>query len=113
MNLTYSVDRLYEVGWLPSDEMELERLFDGRRYPTVGAIRKHFKQAGLDLSIKSNEQFKCCRATWAPAGEEIDPEHMADELHGTVVGSCEREAAVYAMAQVLAAQADRQLATAI
>ena len=48
MNLTYSVDRLYEVGWLPSDEMELEKLFDGRRYPTVAAIRKHFKGADLE-----------------------------------------------------------------
>jgi hypothetical protein len=38
--------------------------------------------------------YKCYRATWAPAGEALDDKHAADERHGTVIGACEREAAV-------------------
>jgi hypothetical protein len=110
MNLTYAVDRLYEVGWLPSVDLELERLSDGRRYPSVLAVQREFARAGMELSIKQNLMFSCCRAIWAPIGEPLDPSHAADELHGAVVGSCEREAAVYALAQLKAAQAERQLA---
>ena len=47
--------------------------------------------------------FSCYRATWAPTGEPLDPSSAADERHGTVVGACEREAAVYALAQLRAA----------
>jgi len=110
MNIDYAVDRLYEVGWLPTSGVELERLADGRRYPSVLAVQGHFTQAGLELSIKQNLVFNCYHATWCPAGEELDPKHAADERHGTVVGSCEREAAVYAMAQLLASETTTQLA---
>jgi hypothetical protein len=110
MNVNYAVDRLYEVGWLPTPDCELERLSDGRRYPSILAVQRFFTQAGLELSIKQNLVFNCYHATWAPAGEELDPRHAADERHGTVVGSCEREAAVYALAQLVAAQAETQLA---
>ncbi len=115
MNLTYAVDRLYEVGWLPSVDMELERLSDGRRYPSVMAVQREFARAGLELSIKQNLMFSCYRAAWAPVGEPLDPSHAADEVHGAVVGACDREAAVYALAQLRAAQlefnlAERQLA---
>jgi hypothetical protein len=112
MNLDYAVDRLYEIGWLPSSSTGMERLSDGRRYPTLAAVQKHFENSGLVLSFKQNDKFNCCQATWAPLGEEIDPRHAADERHGTVVGRCSSEAAVYAMAQLLAAQAETQLATA-
>jgi len=110
MNVNYAVDRLYEVGWLPTPDCELERLSDGRRYPSILAVQRFFTQAGLELSIKQNLVFNCYHATWAPAGEELDPRHAADERHGTVVGSCEREAAVYALAQLVAAQAETPLA---
>ena len=112
MSLVYAVERLMETNWLPSDDSGLERLPDGRRYPSLLSIQRDFAQAGLELSIKHNLMFSCYRATWGPAGEALDPSHEADERHGTVVGACEREAAVYALAQLRAAQAEHQLVTA-
>lgn len=110
MNLEYAVDRLLDTGWCPSGNMDLERLPDGRRYPSVLATQKLFAQAGLDLSIKHNLMFSCYRATWGPVGQALDPAHAADERHGTVIGACPREAAVYALAQLRSAQS-RQFAT--
>jgi hypothetical protein len=110
MNLEYAVDRLLDTGWCPSMNMDLERLPDGRSFPSVLSTQRLFSQAGLDLSIKHNMMFSCYRATWAPVGEALDPAHAADDRHGTVIGACPREAAVYALAQLRSAQA-RQLAT--
>jgi hypothetical protein len=110
MNLTYAVDRLFDAGWCPVDELDLERLPDGRPYPSVLAVQREFARAGLELSIKHNLIFNCCRATWGPVGEPLDPSHAADERHGTVVGTCEREAAVYAFAQLKTAQTEYQVA---
>src|SRR5947209_2991706 len=105
MNLTYAVDRLYNAGWNMWDDVEdLETLPDGRRYPSVMAVQREFSRAGLELSIKHNLIFNCFRATWGPVGEPLDPSHAADERHGTVVGDCPREAAVYALAQLRSAQ---------
>jgi hypothetical protein len=109
MNLEYAVDRLYEVGWSPSVGLELETLPDGRKCPSISQVKREFAKEGLELSIKHNMMFNCCRATWAPMGEQIDPGHEADEMHGTVVGACEREAAVYALAQLRETQMQRQL----
>jgi hypothetical protein len=114
MNLSYAVDRLYEAGWSPSDsastELDLESLPDGRRFPSVLAVQREFARAGLELSIKNNMMFRCYRATWAPVGEALDPNADSDEHHGTVVGACEREAAVYALSQLRAAQVELQMA---
>ncbi|HXE53996.1 MAG TPA: hypothetical protein VN541_13325 [Tepidisphaeraceae bacterium] len=108
MNLVYAVERLLETGWCPFDE-DLEKLPDGRRYPSVLAVQREFAGFGLELSIKHNLVFGCYRATWSPAGE-IASEDQSDERHGTVIGSCEREAAVYALAQLREAQmTSRQL----
>jgi hypothetical protein len=104
MNLEYAVDRLFEAGWCPEGS-DLERLPDGRPFPCVMAVQKEFARAGLELSIKNNLIFSCYQATWAPIGEPLDPGHRADDRHGTVVGSCEKEAAVYALAQLRSAQA--------
>ena len=109
MKLTYAVERLYDTGWTPSDDADLERLPDGRRFPSVPAVQHEFARAGLELSIKQNLVFNCFRSTWGPAGEVLDYAHAADERHGTVIGACEREAAVYALAQLREAQAERQL----
>jgi hypothetical protein len=100
MNLDYAVDRLYEIGWNPSLDMELETLPDGRKCPTLISVQREFARAGLELAIKHNLMFDCYRATWAPMGEPLDPSHAADERHGTVVGACEKEAGVYALAQL-------------
>ena len=110
MNLTYAVERLLETGWTVDGEVDLERLPDGRPFPSVYAVQREFSRAGLELAIKQNLVFDCWRATWAPAGEPLEEGHAADEQHGTVVGSCPQEAAVYALAQLRAAQSERQLA---
>src|SRR4051812_13262985 len=106
MNLDYAVDRLYEVGWTPSNNLDLEQLSDGRCYPTVAAVKQEFARAGLTLNIKHNSKFNCYRAAWAPDGEvaALDGHSTEDARHGTVVASCEREAAVYALAQLRAAE---------
>ena len=111
MNLTFAVERLLETGWTAESETDLERLPDGRPYPGVAAVRRHFDGAGLRLELKQNFMFNCCRATWAPKGEKIDPDHAEDDRHGTVVGSCEKEAAVYALAQLRVVESGRHLAT--
>lgn len=107
MNLVYAVERLLDTGWCPSIE-ELERLPDGRAYPSVLAVQQEFARAGLELSIKHNPVFGCYRATWAPAGE-FHTSGQTDARHGTVIGDCAREAAVYALAQLREAQAERNL----
>ena len=112
MNIEYAVERLYEVGWIPTVDVELETLPDGRKCPSVLAVQREFARAGLELAIKHNMMFSCYRATWAPAGEPLDPSHAADERHGTVVGACQREAAIYALAQLRTAQMERQYALA-
>jgi hypothetical protein len=112
MNLTYAVDRLLDAGWLPQDDLDTERLPDGRAFPSILAVQREFSRAGLELSIKHNMIFNCYRATWAPLGEPLDPSHAADERHGTVVGACEKEAAVYALAQLRSTQAEFQLTSA-
>ena len=114
MNLTYAVDRLYQTGWMPGadDDMQLERLPDGRPFPAVAAVRREFAGAGLELSIQHKAKFNCYRSAWAPAGEIMTPSRDADARHGTVIGACEREAAVYALAQFREAQAEVQLASA-
>lgn len=110
MNLAYAVDRLYQVGWDICDDVDIETLADGRKFPSVIAVQREFAQAGLELSIKHNLMYKCYRATWAPAGEALDDKRAADEIHGTVVGACEREASVYALAQLREAQSKREAA---
>lgn len=100
MNLTYAVDRLLETGWTPDEHLDLDRLPDGRRFPSVLAVQREFARAGLELRIKHNLMFSCYRATWAPVGEPLDDDRAADEQHGTVIGACEREASVYALAQL-------------
>jgi hypothetical protein len=104
MNLDYAIDRLYETGWTPEMDEGLESSPDGRQFPSLLAVQREFTQAGLELQIKHNLIFKCYRATWAPMGEGLDPSHAADARHGTVIGSCEREAAVFALAQLRAAK---------
>ena len=110
MNLTYAVERLFDTGWNTDEQQDLDRLPDGRRFPSVLAVQHEFARAGLELAIKQNLMFSCYRATWGPVGEPLDDSHAADERHGTVIGSCERETAVYALAQLRVAQAERQLA---
>lgn len=110
MSLEFAVERLMETGWKRISATDTEQLPDGRSYPSVLSVQREFAQAGLELAIKHNLMFSCYRATWAPIGEPLDPSHAADERHGTVVGACPAEAAVYALAQLRTAQLEHQLA---
>jgi hypothetical protein len=102
MELHYAVERLYDAGWTPTEGIDLERLDDGRAFPSVASVQREFAKAGLELTIKHNLMFKCCRATWT------DPSpHGAPGRQGTVIGACPREAAVYALAQWLNAQTEQ------
>ena len=131
MNLHYAVNRLYETGWQPDSTMAMDALDDGRAFPSVLAVQREFARAGLDLQIKHNLMFSCYRATWVLAGEPLDDgpadgerlggkeataadsERLADdERRGTVVAACDREAAVYALAQLRGAGRERELAMA-
>jgi hypothetical protein len=105
MGLAYAVDRLVDSGWAGDSTTDYETLVDGRRYPSVAAVHEEFTRAGLALAIKHNLMFSCYRATWSPAGETPDPNAATDHNHGTVVAACEREAAVYALAQFHASRA--------
>lgn len=107
MSLEYAVERLLDTGWCPGQE-DLERLSDGRVYPSIPSVQKEFSDLGLELSIKHNLVFGCFRASWAPTGQN-HPIGQTDDTHGTVIGACEREAAVYALAQLRLAQTERQL----
>ncbi len=104
MNLDYAIERLYETGWIPSMDAELELDGEGRQFPSIISIQREFTEGGLELQIKHNLVFKCYRATWGPIGETLDPSRNADARHGTVIGSCEREAAVFALAQLRSAK---------
>jgi hypothetical protein len=110
MQLDFAVDRLYDAGWTPASGDDLEALPDGRRFPSVKSVVAAFSRNHLSLAITHNPKFCCYRATWGPAGQQIDPNRAADQTHGTVVGACEREAAVFAMAQFLAATMSKQAA---
>ncbi len=96
MNLEFSVDKLYETGWLPEPasiaaNAGLERLSDGRFYPSVLKIQEIFAAAGYELAIRYVQLFDCYRAVWSD---------RAGAAAGAVVGADECEAAVYALAQL-------------
>ena len=44
MNLTYAVERLLDTGWSAFDHEEkgLDRLPDGRSFPSVESVRREF-----------------------------------------------------------------------
>ena len=112
MRLEYAVDRLLETGWTADPSADLDRLPDGRLFPSVIAVQREFARAGLELSIKHNLVFGCYRAAWSPMANPLDADNNADERSGTVIGACEREAAVYALAQLRTARAETSLANA-
>ena len=92
MNLEFSVDQLYETAWQPDPaDTGLERLPDGRLYPSVIKVQQLFAAHGYELAIRNVQLFDCFRAVWT--------DHSGAAA-GAVVGSDEREAAVYALAQL-------------
>ncbi len=91
MTLDFSVDKLYETGWHADDAEGCDRLPDGRLFPSVMKVQAAFAAAGYELAIRYVQLFDCYRAVWTDS---------AGNACGAVVGSDEREAAVYALAQL-------------
>ena len=98
MNLEYSVDQLYETGWQPTATLragetaaEMEMLPDGRLYPSVLRVQELFAAQGYELAIRYVQLFECYRASWT---------NRQGSPLGAVVGADEREAAVFALAQL-------------
>jgi hypothetical protein len=115
MNLDFAVDRLFESGWAPvfGDSDPYETLAVGRRFPGLGAIRREFERAGLNLIFKHNLMFNTHRATWSPINELNDATPAQEaRRYGTVIGSSEQEAAVCALAQLRESQGLVQVAMA-
>ena len=79
MNLEFSVDKLYETGWHPEGSA------------IAGGVQLIFAAAGYELAIRYVQLFDCYRAVWTD---------RSGAAAGAVVGSDEREAAVYALAQL-------------
>ncbi len=113
MSIAVAVDRLYQGGWLPDGQFELDRLPSGLSFPTVEAVRRIFADAGLRLLLKQNLMFKCHRAEWAPVSSAVGEIAGPEDTCGAVVGNCEREAAVYALAQYRKANAGRVIRSAV
>ena len=104
MSLEIAVERLYEMGWsADGGDAGVRRLPDGRPYPSVAAVQREFAGAGLKLSLKRNALFNCAHASWGRGA-------AGDAQPATAVGGCEEEAAVYALAQLLAARQEQGLA---
>ena len=91
MQLEFSVDKLYETGWHGEMEAGLERLPDGRTYPSLLKVQEMFAAQGYELAIRYVQLFDCYRAVWTDGN---------GAAAGAVVGADEREAAVYALAQM-------------
>ena len=91
MTLEYSVDKLYETGWQAVDPVGCERLPDGRLYPSILKIQESFVAQGFELAIRYVQLFDCYRAVWTD---------RTGAAAGAVVGADEREAAVFALAQL-------------
>ena len=115
MNLEFAVERLYQSGWSPifGSVDQYDSLPDGRRFPGMESIYREFEQAGLRLNIKHNLVFDTHRATWSPTSVPDDSPPSQDPQHyGTVIGRSEREAAVYALAQLRESHVPIQMALA-
>jgi hypothetical protein len=91
MGLGFAIDDLYATGWPVSDSSGCVRHADGRSYPGPERVRVEFQAAGFDLSVRHVQLFDCYRAEWKDA---------SGGAAGGVVGRCEAEAAVYALAQL-------------
>lgn len=90
MNLEYAVDKLYETGWQP-EASDVQRLPDGRAYPSVAQVQQLFAAQGFELLLRYVQLFDCYRAVWTD---------RTGTAQGAVVGADDCEAAVYALAQL-------------
>ena len=90
MGLDFAIDELFATGWSALDTTGCESE-GGRWVPSVDRVMREFEQAGLTLSVRHVQLFDCFRAEWTDG---------AGVPAGSVVGQTEREAALYALAQL-------------
>ena len=91
MGLEFALDELYATGWSDLDSTGCSHIADGRAFPRAERVKAEFAAAGVDLTIERMEAFNCHRAHW----KDVESGHPR-----AVVGHCEAEAAVYALAQL-------------
>jgi hypothetical protein len=91
MSFEFALDELYATGWSDLDSSGCSHHVDGRAYPRPDRVKQEFAAAGVDLEIQKIDAFKCYRAKWADM-DTGNPE--------TVVGQCDAEAAVFALARL-------------
>lgn len=91
MGLDFAIDELYSSGWAALDTAGCKPSGDGRWVPGIDRIRDELARLGLTLRTKHVQLFDCVRAEWLDADGRV---------LGSVVGSTELEAGVYALAQV-------------
>jgi hypothetical protein len=91
MSFEFALDELYATGWSDLDSSGCSHHRDGRAYPRPDRVKQEFAAAGVDLTIEKVDAFNCYRAKWTDAdtGQPV-----------TVVGACEAEAAVFALARL-------------
>ncbi len=92
MGYDIALDELYATGWSALDTAGCEPAGAGKWSPSVDRVRTEFSSRGMDLSISHVQLFDCFRAEWRESG--------TPSALGAVVGQSEREAAVYALAQM-------------
>ena len=90
MGLDFAIDELYATGWAALDTAGCESE-GGRWIPTVERVMREFEGHGLTLSVRHVQLFDCFRAEWSDG---------AGVPAGSVVGQSEREASLYALAQL-------------
>lgn len=92
MGLSFAIDELVATGWSGLDTSGCHFDTDGRSYPTIARVRQEFAAAGFELTISKSDSHGCHRAVWREAGQGEDS--------GAVVGACDAEAAVFALAHL-------------
>jgi len=93
MGLDFAIDELYSSGWAALDTAGCKPSGDGRWVPGIDRIRDELARLGLTLRTKHVQLFDCVRAEWLDAGGRV---------LGSVVGSTELEAGVYARSEMVA-----------
>lgn len=89
MSFEFALDELYATGWSDLDSSGCAHHTDGRAYPRPERVKQEFASAGVDLSIEKVDAFKCYRAKWNEGEAPV-----------AVVGACDAEAAVFALARL-------------
>ena len=80
MNLEYAVERLYEAGWTPMDDADLERLGDGRLFPSVLSVQRNFARVEHQRAARGAEGQERCDELPDHAGTLLRPSAERQEI---------------------------------